>query len=126
MATKNQAPLLAAAQFGHLDCVELLLKDTRVNVNNQGDSGRTALSLAAGYNNTEVVTALMAHEGVEVNLPDNGLNTPLHIAVDAASEQVIDQLLTDKRAEIDRLDRRGRSILSWAAELGVTKSTYPS
>lgn len=116
--TKSQAPLSAAAQFGHLECVSLLLKDARMNINTQDISGRTPLSLAVGNNHAEIVTELLAHESIDMNLEDNALNTPLHMAIDSASHSIITQLLNDKRAEIDRLDRRGRSILSWAAELG--------
>lgn len=41
------------------------------------------------------------------------------MAIDAASDLVLTKLLKDKRAEIAKLNNRGRSILSWAAELGT-------
>ena len=117
--TKNQEPLLVASQFGHVDCVKILVKDSRVNVNTQDDSGRTALSLAVENNHAETVKALLDCDDLDVNLQDHASKTPLHISIGAASASIVAQLLEDRRVKVDQLDKRGRSILSWAAELGI-------
>lgn len=121
LESKSQAPLLAAAQYGQLECVSLLLRDARVSINRQDALGRTALIMAINNNNQEIVTELLRHKDIEVNVQDNQRNAPLHTAVHVGSEIIFLQLLHDERTEIDRLDKNHRDVLSWAAEYGATK-----
>ena len=114
----DQIPLLAASQFGRLDCVRLLLEHNRVDINAQDSIGRSALFLATAGNHLEVVKRLLAHEDINVNLPTRTLNTPLHVAIDVAAVAILTTLLADQRTDATKLDKQGRSILSWAAEIG--------
>lgn len=119
---RDQSPLLLALQCGLPDSVRLLLVDGSVNINTQDSIGRSALYLAVAGNHIEVVTLLLQHEGIDVNLPDRMLNTPLHVAVSvAAAEPIFKVLLADRRSDTGKFDKRGRSILSWAAQLGLSK-----
>ena len=117
----DQIPLLAASQFGRLDCVRLLLEDDRVDINALDSVGRSALFLATAGNHLDVVKRLLAHKDIDVNLPTRTLNTPLHVAIDIAAEPILTNLLADQRTDAAKLDKQGRSILSWAAELGYTE-----
>ena len=114
----DELPLLAASQFGRLDCVRLLLENCHIDINARDSVGRSALLLAAAGNHLEVVKRLLAHKDIDVNLPTRTLNTPLHVAIDTAAEPILTTLLADQRTDATRLDKQGRSILSWAAELG--------
>ena len=118
----DQSALLLAVEFGLPDSVRLLLAKDRVDINAQDSIGRSALYLATASNHLKVVTLLLQHEGIDVNLPDRMLNSPLHVAVSvAATEHILEILLADQRTDTGRFDKQGRSILSWAAELGLSK-----
>ena len=120
---KSEATLLVAAQFGHLDCVSLLLEDPHVNINTQDHYGRSPLSLAVGNNHVGIVTTLLERKAIDTNLQNKRLDTPLHMAIYGnASDSVFRQLLDNKCTDLNRIDGRGRSVLSWAAELGAVES----
>ena len=55
---RDHIPLLAASQFGRLDCLRLLLEDYRVDINTQESLERSALFLATASNDFEVVQKL--------------------------------------------------------------------
>ena len=59
-AGSQQTPLMRAAEIGHVDCLEALLADPRVDVNAQsGGQGNTALMYAANSNHADAITALL-------------------------------------------------------------------
>ena len=122
-ASKTQIPLLAAAQFGHLECARLLLGSSHIDINARDNSGASALSLAVANSHSDIVALLLADQSIDVNIRDRGFNTPLHMAVDVAENSILSQLLSDKRTDVECLDKHGRSILSWAAEYGSIEST---
>jgi ankyrin repeat protein len=115
---KNQSPLAAASQHGHLQCVQYLLKENMFDFNEQSSRGRTPISLAAGSGHAQILAALLSIEEIDPNLPDGGGSTPLFWAVAANSAQATSRLLDDSRVEPNHLDGNGRNALSWAAADG--------
>lgn len=78
--TLGRTALLAAAEEGHVEALQLLL-EAKADVNAQDASGFHALYLAAGAPKLaeEAVTLLLAHNA-DVNLRNNSGYTPLHNA----------------------------------------------
>ena len=114
----NQSPLAAAAQYGHLQCLQALIHSRLFDINEKDTRGRTPISLAAGSGYTLVVAALLRQEDIDPDSQDTSGSTPLFWAVGANSTDVTAQLLADSRISPNHLDRHDRNALSWAAEYG--------
>ncbi|OHS96309.1 hypothetical protein TRFO_37525 [Tritrichomonas foetus] len=74
-------PLHLACWQGHLNIVELLLKEELVDVTTLMDDIRTPLHIAAENGKSDIVKILIEHEPILVNLQDSKGNTALHLAV---------------------------------------------
>ena len=98
-------PLGAAAARNHYECVELLFKTGKVDVNLGNEIGCSPLWLAASRGSYETVVALMNNKNVDVNKVgsfDNRINsTPLIEAICTGN----DKLLT-KMFEISDLNEK--------------------
>ena len=103
--------LMRAAQNGHMQIVELLLK-RGADINLQNSLGITALSAAACYSRERVVEVLLQH-GAELN-PQDPTWPALAAAARGGKERVVDLLLR-RGAEIDRRDKNGGTALMLAA-----------
>ena len=77
-------PLHAAAQAGHVELVELLLKHG-AGVDIRNDTGSTPLMMAAAYDHATVVTALLA-AGADPNTKNKGGYTPLNAVRENATK----------------------------------------
>ena len=117
----GQTPLATAAQFDHIQVVELLSEVDETDVNYRNHRGRTPLSLAAGNGHYEVVKRLLDHQRVQPDLPDYNEWTPLFWAISGKYLGVLKMLAADKRVEINYVDKQGRNALSWAAAEGETE-----
>jgi len=84
----NFAILLAVA-YGHLNIVDLLLKDTRVNIA-AGRSRYLLLHLAAPEGHTEIVKRLLEDERVEPEILDNHA---LKLAASRGHVEIVELLL---------------------------------
>ncbi|KAF2454898.1 hypothetical protein BDY21DRAFT_325395 [Lineolata rhizophorae] len=113
----RSSALAAAAQYGSSECLEALVASGCFNLDEQGASGRTALSLAAGGGHDSLVRILLEHE-IDVNLADHSGSPPLFWAVAANAPGIVSTLLADKRVNANQLDRKNRNALSWAAAEG--------
>ena len=118
----RQSGLTAAAEYGHVECVEALLDDAATKVSLLGRKGRCALSFACGNGNIEIFDALMRRAKGDVNVPDNTGATPLFWATSSGQRQIVMKLLKTKSININHVDNTGRTALSWAAAEGVYDS----
>jgi len=76
----QQTPLISAAQSSHLDVVQLLLADSRVDPNERDRSQRTPLISAAATSHLNVVQLLLTNSRVDVNAQDKDHWTALNFA----------------------------------------------
>lgn len=61
----GQTSLIAAAQFGHIQVVKLLMQVDTIEINSRGRLGRTALGAAAINGNADIVKILLDHEKIK-------------------------------------------------------------
>jgi len=80
---KGWSPLHAAVSGGYTDCVEVLLKEGKGNVNIKDKDGTTPLHIACTMNHLELVKLLIAN-GAETNSLDNKGN-PIHRCCEASN-----------------------------------------
>ena len=116
-----------ATQGGFLDIFTTLLKHDKNLINAKNSKGQCPLSLAVMYQRSNLVDELLDKKNVDVNLRDHQGTTPVFFAIDkpdlSTTEKVIlVALLQDCRMDIALRDNNGRSILSYAAELGATEA----
>lgn len=111
--SSSQTALMFAAMGGHLDIIDILVKN-KGNVRLKDREGRTALFWAAGGNQPEAVELLLKL-GAPPNDTDRQGTTALMIAARRGYEEVVRVLLAAK-AEVNLTDHTGRTALMWAAE----------
>ncbi len=114
----GQTPLVAAAEFDHVEVVELLLALDNTDVNYRSYRGRTPLSIAAANGHYEVVRRLLDHQRVQPEIPDSNEWTPIFWAISGKYLNILKMLAKDKRVDINHVDKQGRNALSWAAADG--------
>ncbi|CAJ1348684.1 unnamed protein product [Effrenium voratum] len=110
MVSLRRTPLLAAAEAGHLEAVQLLVK-AKAEVNVQDTSGFHALYLAAGAG-PEVVSFLL-EQGSEVNLRNQSGYTALHNAAGCGPQAI--RVLLQARGDLNLLSRTGTAPVHVAA-----------
>lgn len=119
----SEEALLEAALKGSLEALKILLSEAQgLNVNWASASGHTAVSWAVSNNHFEMVKLLMADPRVyKVSMQQLALSLNLlpsvftrHIADPALA--MLECLLLDSRVDLSARSKRGRTILSHAAE----------
>jgi ankyrin repeat protein len=114
---QGETPLIAAAQSGLSECVELLLPLSDAKHVRQID-GRTALIAAATVDSADCVRLLLARSDL-LAADDDGM-TALHWAAASSDENVecLDLLLGAGASVAAAKDKRGQSALHMAAAIG--------
>src|SRR3954447_8880520 len=74
--------LLTAAKNGDVEGTKTLLAQDGIDVNCQGNDGRTLLSMAADNGHAEVVQMLLVQDGIDINCQDSHGRTPLSKAAE--------------------------------------------
>jgi len=106
-ADPNQAehegatPLMIAAQQGHTDVVNLIMRECAVDVNAASGLTCTALSMAAQRGHVGVVKALLAAPDIEVNKAIADGQTPLYLAASEGHLAVVAALLAAPAIAVD-------------------------
>jgi len=111
-------PLHYAAEKGHQQMVELLLKTGQVDADARGKYGWSPLFVAVGNEHDGVVKLLLETGKVDVNVEDKHGRTPLYWAVYMGNEGVLTLLLKTGQVEIDARDEDGKTSLLMAAYRG--------
>lgn len=104
LVTLQRTPLLAAAEAGRLEAVQLLV-EANADVNYQDTSGFQALYLAAGAGAAEVVSYLLS-QGSDLHLRNRSGYTALHNAAGCGKAQCI-KLLLEARGDWNLKTRSG-------------------
>jgi ankyrin repeat protein len=114
------AAVALAAQNGHKNVWEILLREKRGVVNWKDFSGQTLLSYAVQYGQKDLVEVLLnfTEDKIDVNSSDNKGRTPLSYAVENKHGADILQLLIFHQADVNLADNEGRSPLLYAAGQG--------
>src|SRR2546426_5765172 len=119
--------LMIAAQFGHLDCVDLLL-EKGADANFASESGN-ALHFAA-FTDRKDVGRLLIERGVNVNATGKriasfrnnpGLTPLMYAAMTERNDPALVQLLIDRGANVNARTPSGDTALSLAQQRGETK-----
>ncbi|KAF1922508.1 ankyrin [Didymella exigua CBS 183.55] len=118
----RQTPLTVAAQYGHLDAVQMLLDEPSTEIALRGKSGRSALLFAAANGHLEIVDVLVERGAFSPDDQDNVHWTPLFWAVQGDYAGIVQSLLKQASVDVNRTDKSGRSILSWAAGEGAQRA----
>lgn len=111
------SPLHFAAQFGHSETIEVLLRagvsrDTRTKVD------RTPLHVAAQEGHLDIVNLLVMH-GADIDAKDLLRMTPLHWAVERGFVDIVQSLLTNG-ADPDSENKFDKTPLDIAYDCGHT------
>ncbi|RGP76449.1 hypothetical protein FLONG3_5336 [Fusarium longipes] len=101
---EHTSTLLAAAENGHVDLVQLLISDGRINVNTvlsiksyMFGWSRTTLMAMVGYNRVECessVQVLLSAAGIDVNFQDETGRTALMLAASHGTTGMVKLILT--------------------------------
>ena len=107
--------LSLAAEAGHEEVVEILLRREEVNSNTEDKLGVTPLSYAAMKGHEGAVKILLGREGVNPDKPNNHGQTPLSDAARGGHEGIVKMLLEQGEVNPDKPDDQGRTPLSHAS-----------
>lgn len=111
-----QSALCSAANIGHLNVVEALVTDSRVNINFRGHLGGTALFMAAGNGYVEIVKLLLSQDNIDADVEDSCGDTPLLWAMLEDQTEVVKILVADDRANLNHFARGKTTPMSQAIE----------
>ncbi|KAL1610698.1 hypothetical protein SLS60_002368 [Paraconiothyrium brasiliense] len=115
--SQSQAPISQAAQSGHLNVMQLLLKTGRININKRDATGKSCLTHAAAEGHRNIVEVLLVHHA-DIEHRDDRSRTPLMWAAFRGRTDVV-KLLIDRQANPDvKEEPNGQSILMLAAHGG--------
>jgi len=107
-----------AAMFTKNRALEILLSDTRADINQQSKSGETALHIAASQGSLETVEALL-NAGADINIVDNSKTSPLMRAAALGFQEICENLLR-RGADYSLVDENGSSAQDLAQTHGHT------
>lgn len=116
--SRGQTALSRAAERGHKDVVQALLKSPRVDPEQKDKVfNRTPLSWAAGNGHADIVNLLL-RAGSDVNSADSYGRTALWRAAAARQTEVCKELLKSPNIDVNICDRYGRTPLRSPAAVG--------
>ena len=111
-------PLSIAAENGHTEVVEVLLKnEANIEARNDKNSNFTPLHYAAENGHAKVVEVLLKN-GAPVDFSDKYDNTPLHFAARNGHTEIVKALLTGEGIDINARENSKWTPLHYAARNG--------
>ena len=111
----GQTPLVAAAENGNPEIMEMLLKHPTIDPNQTNRRGQTPLVEAR---NAEIMKMLLKHPTINPNKADSSGTTPLLAAAASGYAEVVQMLLVDTKQDLNQADRTGTTPLLAAAKRG--------
>jgi len=114
-------PLLNAAIYGHVDCLQELLNAPGIDVNVTSDAGYTPLHLAVVRGHVQCVRVLLQTDGVAVNRKAVEGMTPLNSAVSMGHLDIVRMLLAHTNTKVNESCDNGGTPLLRAAQGGHMK-----
>ncbi len=113
----RSALLLAADKYEmNAEIIDLLLAHDKVNVDDVGEYGQTALHLAAKESNVKFFQKLL-ERGANPNILDKWGLSPLHLAVEKNHNEIIDLIFAHSKVMIDDVNEDGHTALHLAASV---------
>jgi serine/threonine-protein phosphatase 6 regulatory ankyrin repeat subunit B len=105
-----------------LEMLEILLRQSNIDVNAQDNNGNTALIIAAGAGRIKVVNRLIECKKVKVDIVNNKGNNAIMMAVQNDRKNVVRELLKQEyfRKNINCKNKKEQSVLSIAVVEGYT------
>jgi ankyrin repeat protein len=112
----STSALFCTITSGSVECLNLLLKDERTNVDQRDKKGRNILALACELGHVALVQAFIDSGEIDLNSRDVDQRTPLMWAVNGRQKAVVD-LLSEKYGVVDMKlqDEQGRNAANFAA-----------
>ena len=112
--------LMLASLYGHEELVVFYLSypDLNLDVNQQNNWDETSLNLAARYGHPNISAILLQEEGIDASLRDSYQRTPLIVASANANIEIVKQLAAVPGVDIDAVDYRKSSALTYASRYG--------
>ena len=89
-----------ACRQGHMEVIESLLTDSKLDPLSVDDSGNTLVHLAAMGGNSRVVKMLVTKYGCPINSKNKAKQSPLHLACTSSHTHVITTLLSECKADL--------------------------
>ena len=117
-STQRNKILHHAFHQDHIEVIESLLTDNRINPFLVDDDGNTLVHLAAMYGNKTVVKKLITKYGCPVNSRNNTDQSPLHLACTSSHTHVIKTLLSECKADLFIRDKNNCTPLHVAVHRG--------
>ena len=113
LSDDGSTPLMLAAQYNYVNCVDLLLNEG-ADVNSVDNEGNTALLKAADkYESLELLIQVSA----DVNVTNDKGSSPLMVALWEGTDKCA-QLLIEAGAEVNHCNTEGITVLMQAAQYG--------
>ncbi|KAF5681472.1 ankyrin protein [Fusarium denticulatum] len=107
----GSTPLSYAAEYGHKEAVELLMKHVDMNTDSTDEQGRTPVSWAARRGYVDVLKVLLNCPTVNANSKDDNGQRPISWSAHEDHRDVVDFLMTLDDVQIHAVDRRGNTAL---------------
>lgn len=82
------------------------LINNAININQQTNSGMTALHFAVINSKEDFIAQLLKRADLDLNIDDNDCFTPIHLAVKENKINIVRMLITDKRIDKFKLNQR--------------------
>lgn len=118
----NRTALMLAARLGHVEMVQILLRNQTINVDLQDVNGMTALYLAAREDHHETVELLL-QSGAGIDIVDfHAGRSPLRCAAERNFENMVDLLLLQYDADPALKDREGGTAALRAVNRGAKEA----
>ena len=95
--------------YGLSEIVQLLLKDSRVDINLQNNDGETGFFLACSYNQLEIINILLKDTRVHINISNNCGITSFITTCSNGHFEIIKLLIQEPRVEINISGYNGRT-----------------
>ncbi|MDI9409016.1 MAG: ankyrin repeat domain-containing protein [Candidatus Pacebacteria bacterium] len=120
LSTKKNSTLVSAAREGNTTLLAMQILTSRIDIEQKGHYGETALIAAAASARTKEVELLIL-AGADIEAKDYQHWTPLFCAVNADERRgvikdylKVAKILIDANADVNAIDKYGKSLLSFA------------
>jgi ankyrin repeat protein len=116
-------PLQTAVILGYVECVYVLVCDSRINVNRRDHSAiRAPILEAAAGGKLDIVEILLNVKDIDVNVVDSMGCSSLFLACVNGHAHVFERLCTDSRVNVNQSNQYGRTPLFIACSVSDIKS----
>ena len=114
----SRTPLYWASSRGHLNIVQDLIVNPRIDVNRKTfNNDANALQQASKNGHLQIVQLLRNHPKIEVNIPTLNRETPLMAATINGHSQVVEELLSATNIDVNYATFNGKTALIFAVSL---------